>query len=78
MAGNWTSPEMVRLGAGPATLVVPAFMVVPVTFQARAGWVQRYVLVDLAPGCRAVSAHVFAGNGIRDALVAKRSEHGIE
>jgi hypothetical protein len=70
--------NMVGLGAGPADLVEPAAMEVPVALELGAGGTSAQLSSDIGPGHVPMRLHVGFGDLIRDALVAQRSDQPIE
>ena len=78
MARHWAAVNMVRLGAGAATLVVSAAMEMPVASELRAGGAMTKFGLDVVPPRTAVRLHIVEGHTIRDALIAQRRHQPIE
>jgi hypothetical protein len=70
--------DMIGLGTGEATLVVPAARVVPVGLEFPAGRRRLEACLHFGPGCGAMLVHVAPGNPVRDTLKAKRRKEPVE
>lgn len=70
--------DMLGLGTGEASLVVPAALVVPVGGELLAGGRFLKACLDLEPGCGPMLLHVAPGNSVRDTLKAERRKEPIE
>src|SRR5512135_801897 len=64
VARHWALVDAVWLGAGPASLVVPATIVMPVALQLRAGSAVTEFSLDVAPPRPAVPLHVAGGDAV--------------
>src|SRR3984893_310686 len=73
-----TASDMIRLGAGPADLVVPAIMEVPVALELGTAGAAAELLLNVAPRRPAMPLHVIVGDLIRDALVAQTRHEPVE
>jgi hypothetical protein len=73
-----TSRKMIRFGATPFDLLIPATVEVPVTLQLRTRRVGLDQRGDLAPSHPAMSLHVAVSDMVADALVADGFEQPIE
>src|ERR1700737_4678317 len=73
-----TASDMIRLGTGPADLVVPTIMEVPVGLELGTAGAAIKCLLDRLPSRPAMPLHVVVRNLIGDALVAQTRHEPVE
>src|SRR5205823_6093951 len=78
MGRDWTTADMLGLGAGSAELGISAAMEMPVALELGAGDALGKFLVDVLPLDITVLLHIVVGDLIRDALVAESCDQPIE
>src|SRR5262249_11328098 len=77
MSWQRTAADVIGLGTGPADLVVPAVVEVPVALQFGTSGTLK-ALVDLPPRRPSMLFHILVGDVVRDALIADCGHQPIE